>query len=66
MQITVNGERIDVAASHLEALLSELGYDCSKRSAVAVNETFVPRDSWRQHRVNQSDRIEVLSAIEGG
>jgi len=34
--------------------------------AVAVNETFVPRSQYHQQLINEGDRIDVVSPLEGG
>lgn len=65
MQITVNGESVKVENIRLDSVLLELGYNC-KRVVVAINDTFVPRVEWSQRELLRSDRVEVLSAIEGG
>ena len=65
MQISVNGKRIDIENTRLDSVLFELGYH-HKRVVVAVNDTFVPRAEWSQCDLLRSDRVDVLSAIEGG
>ncbi len=34
--------------------------------AVAVNETVVPRGAWTRTRLCEADRVEVLTAVQGG
>jgi sulfur carrier protein len=34
--------------------------------AVAVGDTVIPRSSWAQVRLNDGDRIEVVTAVQGG
>ena len=34
--------------------------------AAAVNTQFVPRTQYEQHRLNEGDRIELISPITGG
>jgi sulfur carrier protein len=34
--------------------------------AVAVNDAVVPRSTWPQRTVEPGDRIEVLTAVQGG
>ncbi|WP_428986131.1 sulfur carrier protein ThiS [Streptomyces pyxinae] len=34
--------------------------------AAAVNETVVPRGQWAGTRLGEGDRIEVLTAVQGG
>lgn len=49
----------------LDAALQAWGYDLDQ-VAVAVNETFVPRDQWSEHRLREGDRVSVLGRIVGG
>lgn len=65
MQVTVNGDSLEVNSKLLQDLLVELGYE-SKKVVIAINETFVPKAQWRDYSVNSKDRIEVLSAMQGG
>jgi sulfur carrier protein len=34
--------------------------------AVAVNGAVVPRSDWPQHTLEPGDRVEVLTAVQGG
>ena len=34
--------------------------------AVAVNDAVVPRGAWTRTRLCQADRVEVLTAVQGG
>ena len=65
MEISCNGEPVHLEAERLADALECLGY-AGRRVVVAVNETFVSREDWPVHRVRAGDRLEVLSAIEGG
>ncbi len=65
MQVLVNGEPVAVEPGPLDQLLVILGYEC-ERVAVAVNETFVPRQEWPTRRLMDRDRVDVLAAIQGG
>jgi len=64
MKIILNGERREVAAMTLAALLTECGF--STRVATAVNESFVPATARAGHYLSDGDRIEVLAAMQGG
>ncbi len=64
MQITLNGDRRDVAATTLADALAECGF--SGHFATAVNEVFVPATARDDHALNDGDRIEVLGAMQGG
>jgi len=64
--ITVNGERSDVAAgTSVETIVATL---TPQRSgvAVALNDSVVPRAAWSATVVADDDRLEVLTAVQGG
>ena len=65
MQLTVNGDSVDVASPALSDALELLGFE-SKKVVVAVNETFVARDKWDSYELSPGDRLDVLGRIEGG
>jgi sulfur carrier protein len=65
MKIEVNGEPRDVAATHLGAVLAELDWG-SARVATALNGTFVPAAVRGGTVLSPGDRIEVLTAMQGG
>lgn len=66
MQITVNGKNQDAD----EGLsLTELVRRISDRNtgiAVALNSEVVPRGSWSDTAVRAGDRIDVVTAVQGG
>lgn len=65
--ITVNGEPRDRDGATIVELLSDLGVEDRARGvAVAVNGEIVPRAQWSHHRVDTGDRVEALSAMQGG
>ena len=65
--ITVNGEPRDRDGATIVELLSDLGVEDRARGvAVAVNGEIVPRAQWEDHRVDTGDRVEALSAMQGG
>jgi sulfur carrier protein len=48
-------------------LLSALGVETQARGvAVALNGEVVPRGSWGERRVADGDRVEALTAMQGG
>jgi sulfur carrier protein len=65
MLVTINGERREVAAPHVEALLGELDYQ-GAHLAVAVNYDVVPRARWAQTPLKDGDAIEILTPRQGG
>ena len=64
MKIVLNGEPHDVQATTLSDLLIECGF--SGRVATAVNEDFVPSSLRIGRALNDGDRVEVLSPMQGG
>ncbi|MGW6059427.1 sulfur carrier protein ThiS [Streptomyces sp. NPDC055189] len=64
--VSVNGETRDVAAgTTLEALVATLTAAPSGVAA-ALNETVVPRTRWAATPLAEGDRVEVLTAVQGG
>lgn len=66
MEITVNGRQQDADD---ELNLAELVTRISDRStgiAVAVNSEVVPRGDWPGTTVRPGDRIDVVTAVQGG
>ena len=66
MRITVNGQPREAAD---ELSLAELVRQISDRStgiAVAVNSEVVPRGSWSDTAVRPGDRVDVVTAVQGG
>ncbi|MFH8770514.1 sulfur carrier protein ThiS [Streptomyces sp. NPDC017958] len=64
--ISVNGERHEVApGTALDALVKTFTVAPSGVAA-AVNETVVPRTQWATTALAEGDRVEVLTAVQGG
>ncbi|MGC8807191.1 MAG: sulfur carrier protein ThiS [Thiomonas sp.] len=62
----LNGEALQTAGTTLAELLAERGYDTTRAMACAVNQHFVPRANWADHRLQPGDAIEVVSPVVGG
>ncbi len=65
MVVTVNGERREVAATRVDALLGELEFQ-GTHLAVAVNYDVVPRGRWAETTIKDGDAIEILTPRQGG
>ncbi|MEU3829527.1 sulfur carrier protein ThiS [Streptomyces sp. SID486] len=66
LTISVNGEPRQVAAGTvLDALVRNLTA-APRGVAAAVNETVVPRAQWATTALAEGDRVEVLTAVQGG
>ncbi|MEV7546645.1 MULTISPECIES: sulfur carrier protein ThiS [unclassified Streptomyces] len=66
MTISVNGEPREIAAgTTLDAVVATLT-TAPSGVAAALNETVVPRGRWPHTAVGDGDRVEVLTAVQGG
>jgi sulfur carrier protein len=66
VEVTVNGAARELpAGTTVAALVDELA---GRRAgvAVAVNEAVLPRASWERTELRPADRVEVLTAVQGG
>jgi sulfur carrier protein len=65
--IFVNGEPRERSGATIAELLADLGVEDRARGvAVAVDGEVVPRAEWPERRVNEGERVEALSAMQGG
>jgi sulfur carrier protein len=66
MRIHLNGTERDIAsdarASDVIALLTASNSGC----AIAINGEVVPRHEWSTRGIADGDRVEVLTAVQGG
>lgn len=65
MTLIVNGEEKRLEAATLAELLAKLGYE-GDWLATAVNGDFVSREERRHFALNERDRVEILSPMQGG
>ena len=66
IEISINGEQTLVArATSVEAALREAGY-AFDHAAVALNESFLPRDQYANQLLEAGDRVEVVTPFAGG
>ncbi|MBO9126562.1 MULTISPECIES: sulfur carrier protein ThiS [unclassified Rhizobium] len=65
MKLIVNGEAKEIAAATLEELLALMDYE-GDWLATAVNGELVHREDRPTHSLNNDDRIEILSPMQGG
>ncbi|MFF1509974.1 sulfur carrier protein ThiS [Streptomyces sp. NPDC058326] len=66
MNVSVNGEARELSGPlTLDALVATL---TTARSGVAaaLNETVVPRGEWAATPLGEGDRVEILTAVQGG
>lgn len=65
MQLTVNGQRREVAAATLAQALHELGYG-QAHVATALNGVFVPAGQRAAQALAEGDALEILAPMQGG
>lgn len=65
LQITLNGEPMQVAAETVAALVSHLQLD-PRKVAIERNLAIVPRTHYADTPINSGDRIEIVGFIGGG
>ncbi|CAN7518412.1 MAG: sulfur carrier protein ThiS [Rhizobium sp.] len=65
MKLIVNGEHHDLIAATLSELLTLMEYE-GEWLATAVNGEIVHREDRVDHALNDNDRIEILSPMQGG
>lgn len=65
MKIMVNGEKVEVNATALDAILVELGHGEAK-VATALNEEFVPATLRAGTELEAGDRLEIVAPRQGG
>jgi len=66
MTISVNGElkTFETETLTVETLLQEMNF--GDGIAVALNETFVLRTSYSETNINDGDKLDILSPVQGG
>ena len=66
MNVVVNGERRELdRGARVVQVVTSLRADPTG-SAVAVNGEVVPRSAWPARELHDGDRVEVLTAVQGG
>jgi thiamine biosynthesis protein ThiS len=65
MQIQLNGECVQTAASNLLQLVEELGLE-KRMIAIERNLEVVPKSEYKQTQLQENDRIELVHMIGGG
>lgn len=66
VKIVVNGAAQDVDEGTTVAAVVRSVTDAPSGVAVARNDAVVPRAAWESTLVHADDRIEILTAVQGG
>ena len=66
MQVTINGEKRELAESlTISEILKNLELP-SERVAIELNKEVVRKKDWENIKVNDADKIEVIHFVGGG
>jgi sulfur carrier protein len=66
LRLEVNGQHVELAAGSPLSAVVERFTTATRGVAVAVNDEIVPRATWSEHEVADGDRIEIVTAKQGG
>ncbi|RCV55277.1 sulfur carrier protein ThiS [Marinitenerispora sediminis] len=66
MQVIINGEARDVPPATTVADVVRSLTSAANGVAVAVNDQVVPRTGWADTAIGPDDRVDVLTAVQGG
>ena len=66
MNVTINGTAHELPAGATVAQAVQLLTGSRSGVAVAVNDEVVSRGAWEATTLGEADRVEVLTAVQGG
>lgn len=67
LRLIITGEEKAIKARTANDLLSALRLPEDGRGiAIAINDAVVPKSRWREHALNEGDRVEIVRATQGG
>ncbi|MBO0767424.1 MAG: sulfur carrier protein ThiS [Solirubrobacterales bacterium] len=66
MTLRVNGKAVDFEGSVADLIQERCGERAPAGVAVAVNEVVVPRGDWERRTLVPGDRVELVTAVQGG
>ncbi|MEW6772801.1 MAG: sulfur carrier protein ThiS [Bacteroidota bacterium] len=69
MKIKLNDKELEISHSITleELLLKEINLSPDKKGvAVAVNDNIIPKNDWKNLKINDKDEILVIIAAQGG
>ena len=68
MKVTVNGaaRRLDAGTTVATLVAAETTERMKRHTAVARNGEIVPRSAWPRTPLDDGDRVELVTAVQGG
>jgi len=64
MNIYINNQLYQTEEQQLLDILTE--YQVQEPFAIAINNTFIPKESYPNYRIQNNDRIDIIIPIYGG
>jgi sulfur carrier protein len=64
--ITLNGEPLDFGGTVADLVEHRFGDRCRSGIAVAIDQEVVPRSRWESRRLAAGERVELVTAVQGG
>ena len=65
MEVVLNGERRNVAADTVSALIAEFGLG-NKLLVVEIDGAIIPKERWAATRIGEGMKIELVHFVGGG
>ena len=66
MILKLNDKEIEFSGNTLLELMDDHGFMEKTGIAIAVNETVIPRNDWKNHVLKQEDIILIITPAQGG
>ena len=66
MKLFVNSEQKNFSGKNIAELVQSLQITSTNGIALAVNEKVISKSSWEQFQLNESDKIIIIKATQGG
>jgi sulfur carrier protein len=66
MRIELNGDAYELAPGTTLTTFIEAVAGSTRGSAVVVDDEVVPRGSWPDYRLREGQRVELITAVQGG
>lgn len=64
--VRINGQDVELPPGSPLSAAVDLLTTATRGVAVAVNDEIVPRAMWSRHEIADGDRIEIVTAKQGG
>ncbi len=65
MNITLNHKEQTIQSTTIDGLIEEFSIE-TKGVAIALNNRVIPRSNWGATKLNEGDKVVIVSAVFGG